>query len=297
MGGVLAAGLATEVIVLVMLCIASAALAVVGVVRATRQRSEGGVGSLAAGPIAVATVALFTSVALLLGWDPTDPEGLQRRAVSHGAAAFLLPVAGFPAVAVAVAGVAWMGSRAPRRPSLAARVAVPGLLAALGVGIGALGQPGALFSGLRSLSIAAFTLALALGGLRDDPRGAEVRAVGLGILVLVVAGLEASYGGLITLLTVGQVDHLTPDTWSAALDAFDGVVRRPRLAGGAALGVAALGALAALRPVGRGVRGVVAACVLLGTLLLAASRPGAAQLRSLAVLCAAPPAEGGAGEP
>ncbi len=284
MGGIQAAGHAPEVKLQVLLCIASAALALLGAVRSAHQ-PESAAGALAAGPLAAALVGLGTALTLAVGWDPADLEVLQRRAVSHGAAMFLLPLVALPSVSVAAAGIGWLGSRPPRRPLLAAWVLVPGGLATALVVLGSMGQADAVFSWVRAVGLAGATGGLAVGALRDDPRGEEARAAALAVLVLVVAGLEASYGGLVTILTLKQVSVLVPETWGQGLEAFDAIVRRPLLAGWGAFVVVAIGALASLRSVGNGTRGAVVAAVVVGAALLGSSRPGSDRLQTLAVLC------------
>jgi len=296
MTGLLAGGLAPEVMALVVLCLAAAALALVGAVRGHQDPSRRA--EVLLGPLVAALVGASVSGLLWTGWDPSVPEALKVRAVSHGAAAFLLPMVALPAVAVACIGLAWAGLRGgegPRRPLGAAWVAGPGLLVAAMVLAGGVGKPDDLFATLRAVALAGTALVLSLAAVRGDEEGPGLRALALGLLALVLAGLEASHDGLVTLLVVGQVGSLTPETWGQGLDAFAAIVGSARLWAWLGLGVLAVVAGVAGVEATRRTRGAVALAIVLAAALLALSSPSRERMLRLAVLCsAAEPSEGDA---
>ncbi len=296
MSGLLAGGLAPEVMALVVLCLAAAALALVGAVRSHQHASRRE--EVLLGPVVAGLVGVVASGLLWTGWDPTTPEVLKVRAVSHGAAAFLLPMVALPAVAVACVGLAWAGLRggtAPRRPVDSAWVLVPGLLASAMVLVGGLGQPDDIFAILRAAALAVMVLVLSLAAVRGDEEGPRLRALALGVAALVLAGLEASHHGLVTLLVVGQVENLTPDTWGQGLEAFAAIVGPARLWAWLGLTVLAVAAAVAGANGSRRTQGTVALAVVLAAALLALSSPSDERMLRLAVLCgAAEPLEGDA---
>lgn len=288
MTGLLAGGLAPEVMALVVLCLAAAALALVGAVRSHQDPSRRA--EVLLGPLIAALVGSAVSGLLWTGWDPANPEVLKVRAVSHGAAAFLLPMVALPAVAVACMGLAWAGLRGgegPRNPLGAAWVAGPGLLVAAMVLAGGMGKPDYLFATLRAVALGGVALVLSLAALRGDEEGPGLRALSLGVLTLVLAGLEASHDGLVTLLVVGQVENLTPDTWGQGLDAFAAIVGSARVWAWLGLATLAVAAVAMGLKASRRIQGVVALAVVLGSALLALSSPSRERMLRLAVLCSA----------
>jgi len=284
LGGILSAGLSPEVIALVVCCVAAAAVSLVGAVRAA-QEPEGSEAELLAGPFAVVLVAVAVSALLWTGWDAEDPAGLQQRAVSHGAAAFVLPLLGLPALGVSAVALGWLGWRGPRHWASASWVCGAGWLAAAAVALGGMGQPDVVFSMIRAAAMAGLTVPLALGAARSDERGPALRGVALGCLVMATGALETSHGGLVTLLVIGQVGVLTPDTWAEGLAAFDAIVHASRIASWGAVVAVAVAAVAGQRGAPRAVQGGVLASVVFALVLLGLSRPSLERMERLSVLC------------